>query len=128
MTVCREAGPGTEAAAEKVADEIVHKRPDQRRAAASSPSELRAGAPRERRCATSRLRTGVDEVQGFRHDDHPGRPIRTRHALVERALRLGCARCEGSGEETAAKVPLQAAVPDDLLAYSRADAGDQGPG
>ncbi|HUG26548.1 type II secretion system F family protein [Piscinibacter sp.] len=65
MTVCVEAGLGTEAALTRVADDMVHK------SAALSDElrlvnlELRAGAPRDRALRNLAIRTGVEEVDGF---------------------------------------------------------------
>lgn len=65
MTVCMEAGLGTEAALTKVAEEMVHKSvvlSDEMRLV---NLELRAGAPRERALRNLAIRTGVEEVDGF---------------------------------------------------------------
>ncbi|MDH5539378.1 MAG: type II secretion system F family protein, partial [Rhizobacter sp.] len=65
MTVCVEAGLGTEAALNKVAEEMVHKSvvlSDEMRLV---NLELRAGAPRERALRNLAIRTGVEEVDGF---------------------------------------------------------------
>ncbi len=65
MTVCMEAGLGTEAALNRVADDMVHKSlvlSDELRLV---NLELRAGAPRERALRNLALRTGVEEVDGF---------------------------------------------------------------
>jgi len=65
MTVCVEAGLGTEAALTRVAEDMVHK------SAALSDElrlvnlELRAGAPRDRALRNLAIRTGVEEVDGF---------------------------------------------------------------
>jgi tight adherence protein C len=65
MTVCVEAGLGTEAALSRVAEEMTHK------SAALSDElrlvnlELRAGAPRDRALRNLATRTGVEEVDGF---------------------------------------------------------------
>ncbi|HEY2928427.1 type II secretion system F family protein, partial [Piscinibacter sp.] len=65
MTVCVEAGLGTEAALNRVADDMVHKSrvlSDELRLVGL---ELRAGAPRERALRNLAIRTGVEEVDGF---------------------------------------------------------------
>lgn len=65
MTVCMEAGLGTEAALNKVAEEMVHKSEVLSDEMRLVNLELRAGAPRERALRNLALRTGVEEVDGF---------------------------------------------------------------
>lgn len=65
MTVCVEAGLGTEAALTKVAEDIVHKSEVLSEELRLVNLELRAGAPRERALRNLAIRTGVDEVDGF---------------------------------------------------------------
>jgi tight adherence protein C len=65
MTVCMEAGLGTEAALTKVAEEIVHKSPILSDELRLVNLELRAGAPRDRALRNLAIRTGVEEVDGF---------------------------------------------------------------
>lgn len=65
MTVCMEAGLGTEAALNRVADDMVHKSEVLSDEMRLVNLELRAGAPRERALRNLALRTGVEEVDGF---------------------------------------------------------------
>jgi tight adherence protein C len=65
MTVCMEAGLGTEAALTKVAEEIVHKSPILSDELRLVNLELRAGAARDRALRNLAIRTGVEEVDGF---------------------------------------------------------------
>ncbi len=65
MTVCVEAGLGTEAALTRVAEDMVHKSETLSDELRLVNLELRAGAPRERALRNLALRTGVEEVDGF---------------------------------------------------------------
>ncbi len=65
MTVCVEAGLGTEAALNRVAEDMVHKSVALSDELRLVNLELRAGAPRERALRNLALRTGVEEVDGF---------------------------------------------------------------
>jgi tight adherence protein C len=65
MTVCVEAGLGTEAALNRVADDMVHKSEALSDELRLVNLELRAGAPRERALRNLAIRTGVEEVDGF---------------------------------------------------------------
>ncbi len=65
MTVCVEAGLGTEAALSRVAEDMVHKSETLSEELRLVNLELRAGAPRERALRNLALRTGVEEVDGF---------------------------------------------------------------
>ena len=65
MTVCMEAGLGTEAALNKVAEDMVHKSKVLSDELRLVNLELRAGAPRERALRNLAIRTGVEEVDGF---------------------------------------------------------------
>ncbi len=65
MTVCVEAGLGTEAALNRVADDMVHKSATLSDELRLVNLELRAGATRERALRNLALRTGVEEVDGF---------------------------------------------------------------
>jgi len=65
MTVCMEAGLGTEAALNKVGEEMVHKSVVLSDELRLVNLELRAGAPRDRALRNLALRTGVEEVDGF---------------------------------------------------------------
>ncbi len=65
MTVCVEAGLGTEAALNRVADDLTHKSEVLSDELRLVNLELRAGAPRERALRNLAIRTGVEEVDGF---------------------------------------------------------------
>ena len=65
MTVCMEAGLGTESALNKVGEEMVHKSEVLSDEVRLVNLELRAGAPRDRALRNLALRTGVEEVDGF---------------------------------------------------------------
>jgi tight adherence protein C len=65
MTVCVEAGLGTEAAMVRVADDLQIKSPTLAEELRLVNLELRAGADRERALRNLALRTGVEEVDGF---------------------------------------------------------------
>ena len=65
VTVCMEAGLGTEAALGKVAGEITHQSRVLSDELRLVNLELRAGAPRDRALRNLALRTGVEEVDGF---------------------------------------------------------------
>lgn len=65
MTVCMEAGLGTEAALNRVAEDMQLKSRALSEELHLVTLELRAGAPRERALRNLALRTGVEEVDGF---------------------------------------------------------------
>jgi tight adherence protein C len=65
MTVCVEAGLGTEAALTRVAEDMGHKSEVLSDELRLVNLELRAGAPRDRALRNLAIRTGVDEVDGF---------------------------------------------------------------
>jgi tight adherence protein C len=65
MTVCMEAGLGTEAALNRVADDMVHKSEVLSDELRLVNLELRAGAPRDRALRNLAIRTAVEEVDGF---------------------------------------------------------------
>jgi tight adherence protein C len=65
MTVCMEAGLGTEAALNRVAEDMVHKSEALSDELRLVNLELRAGSPRERALRNLATRTGVEEVDGF---------------------------------------------------------------
>ncbi len=65
MTVCVEAGLGTEAALTRVADDLTHKSEVLSDELRLVNLELRAGAPRDRALRNLAIRTGVEEVDGF---------------------------------------------------------------
>jgi tight adherence protein C len=112
MTVCMEAGLGTEAALNKVADEMVHKTATLSEELRLVNLELRAGAARDRALRNLAMRTGVDEVEGFvtmiiqadRFGTSIAQSLRV-HSESVRTLRRQRA------EETAAKIPLKLLFP-----------------
>lgn len=65
MTVCIEAGIGTEAAMMRVADDMQFKSPELSGEMRIVNLELRAGADRDRALRNLAIRTGVDEVDSF---------------------------------------------------------------
>lgn len=65
MTVCMEAGLGTEAALHRVAEDMQLKSRALSEELHLVTLELRAGAPRERALRNLAIRTGVEEVDGF---------------------------------------------------------------
>ena len=65
MTVCVEAGLGTESAMIRVADDLALKSPALSDEMRLVNMELRAGADRERALRNLAIRTGVEEVDGF---------------------------------------------------------------
>lgn len=65
MTVCVEAGLGTESAMIRVADDLALKSPALSEEMRLVNMELRAGADRERALRNLAIRTGVEEVDGF---------------------------------------------------------------
>jgi tight adherence protein C len=65
MTVCVEAGLGTEAALNRVAEEMGHRSRALSEELSLVGMELRAGAPREHALHNLAMRTGVEEVEGF---------------------------------------------------------------
>ena len=112
MTVCMEAGLGTEAALSKVADEIGQKSPILSEELYLVNLELRAGGSRERALRNLALRTAVDEVEGFvsmiiqaeRFGTSIAQSLRV-HADTVRARR------RQKAEEAATKVPLKLLFP-----------------
>jgi len=112
MTVCMEAGLGTEAALNKVAEEMVHKTATLSEELRLVNLELRAGAPRDRALRNLAMRTGVDEIEGFvtmiiqadRFGTSIAQSLRV-HSESVRTLRRQRA------EETAAKIPLKLLFP-----------------
>ncbi len=112
MTVCMEAGLGSEAALNRVADDMVHKSVVLSDELRLVNLELRAGAPRERALRNLALRTGVEEVDGFvsmiiqaeRFGTSIAQSLRV-HADMLRTRRRQRA------EETAAKIALKLLFP-----------------
>lgn len=112
MTVCMEAGLGTEAALNKVAEDMVHKSATLSEELRLVNLELRAGAPRERALRNLGIRTGVEEVEGFvamiNQADRFGTSIAQSlrvHSETVRTLR------RQKAQEAAAKIPLKLLFP-----------------
>ena len=82
MTVCVEAGLGTEAAMVRVADDLQVKSPALAEELRLVNLELRAGADRERALRNLALRTGVAEVEGFVSMINPAEPFGTSISAV----------------------------------------------
>lgn len=112
MTVCVEAGLGTEAALNKVADEMVHKSEALSEELRLVNLELRAGATRERALRNLALRTGVDEVDSFVsmivQSERFGTSIAKSLRVQSDMLRT---RRRQKAEEAAAKIPLKLLFP-----------------
>jgi tight adherence protein C len=112
MTVCMEAGLGTEAALTKVAQEIVHNSPVLSEELHLVNLELRAGSSRERALRNLSLRTGVEEVEGFvsmiiqaeRFGTSIAQSLRVHSDTVRTRRRQ-------KAEETAKKIPLKLLFP-----------------
>jgi len=112
MTVCMEAGLGTEAALNKVGEEMVNKSVVLSDELRLVNLELRAGAPRDRALRNLALRTGVEEVDGFvsmiiqaeRFGTSIGQALRV-HADMLRTRR------RQKAEEAAAKIALKLLFP-----------------
>jgi tight adherence protein C len=112
MTVCVEAGLGTEAALMRVADDLALQSPVLAEELHLVSLELRAGAPRDRALRNLTLRTGVDEIEGFvtmllqaeRFGTRIAQALRV-HADMLRTLRRQRA------EEAAAKIALKLLFP-----------------
>ena len=112
MTVCVEAGLGTEAAMMRVADDLQFKSPALADEMRLVNLELRAGADRERALRNLAIRTGVEEVGGFvtmisqaeRFGTSIAASLRT-HAEMLRTRRRQRA------EEAAAKIALKLLFP-----------------
>ena len=112
MTVCMEAGLGTETAMNKVAEDMVHKSPTLADELRLVNLELRAGSPRDRALRNLAMRTGVEEVEGFvtmiiqadRFGTSIAQSLRV-HSETVRTLR------RQKAEETASKIPLKLLFP-----------------
>ncbi len=112
MTVCMEAGLGTEAALNKVAEEMVHKSEVLSDEMRLVNLELRAGAPRDRALRNLALRTGVEEVDGFvsmiiqaeRFGTSIGQALRVHSDMLRTRRRQ-------RAEEAAAKIALKLLFP-----------------
>lgn len=112
MTVCMEAGLGTEAALSKVAEDMAHKSPPLSEELRLVNLELRAGAPRDRALRNLAMRTGVEEVEGFVtmiiQADRFGTSIAQSLRVHSDTVRT---RRRQRAEEAAAKIPLKLLFP-----------------
>jgi tight adherence protein C len=112
MTVCMEAGLGTEAALNKVAEEIVHKSPTLSEELHLVNLELRAGGARERALRNLAMRTAVHEVEGFVsmiiQAERFGTSIAQSLRVHADTVRM---RRRQKAEEAATKIPLKLLFP-----------------
>ena len=112
MTICMEAGLGTEAAMTKVAEEMVHNSPTLSEELRLVNLELRAGSSRDRALRNLAIRTGVEEVEGFVtmiiQADRFGTSIAQSLRVHSETVRT---RRRQKAEETAAKIPLKLLFP-----------------
>lgn len=112
MTVCMEAGLGTEAAMLRVADDLQLKSPALADELRLVNLELRAGADRERALRNLAIRTGVEEVDGFvtmiSQAERFGTSIAASLRIHAEMLRT---RRRQRAEEAAAKIALKLLFP-----------------
>jgi tight adherence protein C len=112
MTVCVEAGLGTEAAMMRVADDLQFKSPALADEMRIVNLELRAGADRERALRNLAIRTGVEEVDGFvtmiSQAERFGTSIAASLRVHAEMLRT---RRRQRAEEAAAKIALKLLFP-----------------
>ena len=112
MTICMEAGLGTEAAMTKVAEEMGHNSPTLSDELRLVNLELRAGSSRDRALRNLSIRTGVEEVEGFVtmiiQADRFGTSIAQSLRVHSETVRT---RRRQKAEETAAKIPLKLLFP-----------------
>ncbi len=112
MTVCVEAGLGTEAAMMRVADDLQLKSPALADEMRLVNLELRAGADRERALRNLAIRTGVEEVDGFvtmiSQAERFGTSIAASLRIHAEMLRT---RRRQRAEEAAAKIALKLLFP-----------------
>jgi tight adherence protein C len=112
MTVCVEAGLGTEAAMIRVADDLQFKSPVLAEEMRIVNLELRAGADRERALRNLAIRTGVEEVDGFvtmiSQAERFGTSIAASLRVHSDMLRT---RRRQKAEESAAKIALKLLFP-----------------
>jgi tight adherence protein C len=112
MTVCVEAGLGTEAAMLRVADDLQFKSPALADEMHLVNLELRAGADRERALRNLAIRTGVEEVDGFvtmiSQAERFGTSIAASLRIHAGMLRT---RRRQRAEEAAAKIALKLLFP-----------------
>ena len=112
MTVCVEAGLGTEAAMMRVADDLQFKSPALADEMRIVNLELRAGADRDRALRNLAIRTGVEEVDGFvtmiSQAERFGTSIAASLRIHAEMLRT---RRRQRAEEAAAKIALKLLFP-----------------
>jgi tight adherence protein C len=112
MTVCVEAGLGTEAAMIRVAEDLQFKSPALAEEMRIVNLELRAGADRERALRNLAIRTGVEEVDGFvtmiSQAERFGTSIAASLRIHSDMLRT---RRRQRAEEAAAKIALKLLFP-----------------
>lgn len=112
MTVCVEAGLGTEAAMMRVADDLQFKSPALADEMRLVNLELRAGADRARALRNLAIRTGVEEVDGFvtmiGQAERFGTSIAASLRIHAEMLRT---RRRQRAEEAAAKIALKLLFP-----------------
>lgn len=112
MTVCVEAGLGTEAAMMRVAEDLQFKSPALSDEMRLVNLELRAGADRERALRNLAMRTGVEEVDGFvtmiSQAERFGTSIAASLRIHAEMLRT---RRRQRAEEAAAKIALKLLFP-----------------
>jgi tight adherence protein C len=112
MTVCIEAGLGTEAAIVRVAEDLQFKSPALADEMRLVNLELRAGADRERALRNLAIRTGVEEVDGFvtmiNQAERFGTSIAASLRIHAELLRT---RRRQKAEEAAAKIALKLLFP-----------------
>jgi len=112
MTVCIEAGLGTESALTRVAEDLVLKSPALSDELRLVNLELRAGAERERALRNLAIRTGVEEVGGFvtmlSQAERFGTSIAASLRVHSEMLRT---RRRQRAEEAAAKIALKLLFP-----------------
>ena len=112
MTVCMEAGLGTEAAMMRVADDLQLKSPALADELRLVNLELRAGSDRERALRNLAIRTGVEEVDGFvtmiSQAERFGTSIALSLRIHAEMLRT---RRRQRAEEAAAKIALKLLFP-----------------
>lgn len=112
MTICVEAGLGTEAAMVRVAEDMHFKCPPLADEMRLVNLELRAGGDRERALRNLSIRTGVEEVDGFvsmiNQAERFGTSIATSLRIQSDLLRT---RRRQRAEEAAAKIALKLLFP-----------------
>jgi tight adherence protein C len=112
MTVCVEAGLGTESALSRVAEDLAIKSPALSDELRLVNLELRAGADRERALRNLAIRTGVEEVNGFvtmlSQAERFGTSIAASLRIHSDMLRT---RRRQRAEEEAAKIALKLLFP-----------------